>query len=368
VIVPSHGVRPVIAKSDGPQDAKNRVIGVRQGVIYVRDVGPASTPIMRPETWTALLERCLAQRADLLANVMRQAINRPAKASPRAVELLKAACAATEAEFTAQSVALIKEVTDQRDKACIGAMADNHVVLGYALVGSDGEPLQLDDPWGLNTRANVAMRRHAYRSDEWSMFLPLTYGPRAPRTQAGKLSGEDHTYLEGMRLETMAVVQYPMDYWRIYDQGLFCAVESYREDHDPELGLSKERFLVVVRCLIKLHSVLAHARLVGQEAPALGQIIFHMDWRGLKDRSLILRDIDDGLTAAKSSTDRFFRSIRLTWPEVRDDYFGALKRISVPFFELFALRKQFEPEHWLTRERVEELFSNYGRNMRLIEP
>jgi predicted HTH transcriptional regulator len=42
IIVPPHGARPVIAKADGPHDAKGRVTGVRQGVIYVRDVGPAS--------------------------------------------------------------------------------------------------------------------------------------------------------------------------------------------------------------------------------------------------------------------------------------------------------------------------------------
>ena len=171
-----------------------------------------------------------------------------------------------------------------------------------------------------------------------------------------------------MRLETMAVVHYPMDYWRIYDEGLFCAVESYREDHDRERGLSKDTYLTVVRCLIKLHSVLAHARLVGQEMPALAQIIFHMDWRGLKDRSLILRDIDDDFSGVKVSTGRFFKTITLTWPDVRDDYFGALQRICVPFFELFASRNQFEPEKWLTRERVEELFAKYGRDMRLFEP
>jgi Putative DNA-binding domain len=367
VIVPQHGTRPVVAKSDGPQDAKNRVVGVRQGVIYIRDVGPASVPIARPEAWTALLERCLAQRADLLANIMRQAINRPAKASSRAADLLKAACRATEADFTAQSVALIKEVTDPRDKASIGTMPDNHVVLGYALVGSDGELLQVEDPRGLNTRVSVAMRRHAYRADGWSLFLPLTYAQRAPRTQTGKLGDDDHTFLEGMRLDTLEVVQYPMDYWRIYDQGLFCVVESYREDHDLADGKSRDKHLVVVRCLIKLHSVLAHARLVGQEMPALAQIVFHMDWRGLKGRSLILRDMHDDFTEVKAATDRFFKTITLSWAEVRDDYFGALKRICVPFFGLFASRHDFEPEQWLTRDRVEQLFARYGRGMRLFE-
>jgi hypothetical protein len=323
---------------------------------------------LRPEAWTALLERCLAQRADLLASIMRQAINRPVRAATRAVDLLKAASAATAVDFQQQSKTLLKEVSDQRDKATIGAMADNHVVLGYALVGSDGEPLQVDNPWALNTRVNMSMRQYAYRAEEWTMFLPLTHGARAPRMQVGKLLGQDHTYLEGMRLETMAVVHYPMDYWRIYDQGIFCAIESYREDHDPKLGLSKERYFVVVRCLIKLHSVLAHARLVGQELPALAQIIFHMDWRGLKDRSLILREIGDDFTTTMPTTDRFFKTVLLTWPDLRDDYFAALKRLSAPFFELFASRSEFEPDKWLTRDRIEQLFASYGRHMRLLDP
>src|SRR5262249_30465346 len=152
----------------------------------------------------------------------------------------------------------------------------------------------------------------------------------------GKLLGENYTYLEGMRLETTEVVHYPMDYWRIYDQGLFCTSESYREDHDPGRGVPDRRYLVVVRCLIKLHSVLAHARLVGQEMPALGQILLHMDWRGLNGRALILNAEDDDLTPTRASTEWYFKTIRLPWSEVRDDYFSALKRISVPFLELFA--------------------------------
>ena len=174
VIVPPHGARPVIAKADGPQ-TNGRVTGVRQGVIYVRDVGPASAPIARPEAWTALLERCLSQRADLLASIMRQAINRPSAVSPRVGDLLKEACQATEQEFVAQTGALVGEVSDPLDRTTIGAMANNHVTFGYALVGADGELLQINDPWGLARRVNIAMRQRAYRADEWSMFLPLKH-------------------------------------------------------------------------------------------------------------------------------------------------------------------------------------------------
>ena len=164
------------------------------------------------------------------------------------------------------------------------------------------------------------------------------------------------------------MVHYPMDYWRIYDQGIACTVESYREDHDLASGRAKSRYLVVVRCLIKLHSVLTHARLAGQELPNVSQVIFHMDWRGLKGRGLILQDERDEFTPAKLVTDRFPKTITLPWGDVRDDYFKALHKISVPFFGLFAASGQFEPATWLTKERVGQLFERYGRDMRLFDP
>ena len=89
IIVPSHGARPVIAKADGPQDNKGRPIGIRQGEIYVRAPGPESVAIKTPEDWTALLERCLSHRADLLANIMHRAISRPSKPTLNVLECLR---------------------------------------------------------------------------------------------------------------------------------------------------------------------------------------------------------------------------------------------------------------------------------------
>src|SRR5205814_6256057 len=71
VIVPAHGGRPVIAIADGPADPNTkRPIGIREGTIYVRSAGPESIAIRRPDDWTALLERCLRHRADILASIM----------------------------------------------------------------------------------------------------------------------------------------------------------------------------------------------------------------------------------------------------------------------------------------------------------
>src|SRR5258708_4030342 len=82
VIVPAHGARPVITIADGPADAKTgRPIGIREGALYIRSAGPESIAIRRPDDWTALLERCLRHRADILASIMRQAMGGSAKAS-----------------------------------------------------------------------------------------------------------------------------------------------------------------------------------------------------------------------------------------------------------------------------------------------
>jgi predicted HTH transcriptional regulator len=53
VVVPSHGARPVVAIADGPRDARDRPVGVRLGIIYIRAAGPESAPIRNIDDWNA---------------------------------------------------------------------------------------------------------------------------------------------------------------------------------------------------------------------------------------------------------------------------------------------------------------------------
>ena len=55
--------------------------------------------------------------------------------------------------------------------------------------------------------------------------------------------------------------------------------------------------------------------------------------------------------------DRFAKTAAIPWAELRDDYFSALRRLSLPFFALFASPGWLEPETWLTRELVEREFA-----------
>ncbi len=357
VIVPAHGSRPVIAIADGPPDQKGRPVGIREGALYVRSAGPESIAIRRPDDWTALLERCLRHRADILASIMRQAVGSSSKPSLAAIELLKAASLATADCFAAQ----IREVAPtmaEQDQPRVREMADNFAVLGYALVGEDGELLRLENIRAINARADVGMHQYAYMG--WSSFLPLRVPERAPQLRSEPLLGEDRSYLEGMRIANSAVFASTFDYWRMYEDGVCCFAEGYRGDFRGRIDQ-----LGVTLCLIKLHSILAHARLVGQELPAITKIIIYMDWRGLAGRYLMW-DGRFAVSDVRMAGDRFTKTIALDWAEVRDEYFEAFRKISLPFLDLVPMTGQFDPSTWLTRESIEKIFGAYHPQMRLF--
>jgi Schlafen, AlbA_2 len=362
VIVPSHSARPVIAIADGPQDGKRQPVGIRQGAIYVRAAGPESIAIQRADDWTALLERCLTHRADLLANIMRQAIGQPSKASTAVTSLLKAACQSTAQDFAEQAVEVAETLDTPSNQAHLRHMADNFAVIGYALVGEDGELLPIESLRGACTRADVQMHQSAYFG--WNAFLPLHVPERAPQIRVETLLGQERSFLEGMRIANSGLLGAAFDYWRIYEDGVCSSAESYREDYKSPLD---RRVLRVRLCLVKLHSVLAHARFVGQEMPSLGRVIVHMDWKGLSGRMLMW---DDHRLASPTvvAADRFVKTINVDWGELRGDYFQALRRVSLPFFDFFACPGWLDPETWFTREMVEREFAELGARMRLLEP
>jgi schlafen family protein len=357
VIVPSHGARPVIAIADGPPDQKGRPIGIREGALYIRSAGPESIAIRRPDDWTALMERCLRHRADILASIMRQAIGSSSKPSLAAIDFLKAACRATADSFAAQ----IREVVPQmaaQDQPRVQDMADNFAVFGYALLGEDGELLRLENLRALNARADIGMHQHAYIG--WNPFLPLHVPERVPQLRTEPLLGGDHSYLEGMRIANSAFLASTFDYWRMYEDGVCCFAESYRDDFQ---GRSDR--LGIGLCLIKLHSILAHARLVGQEMPEIARVVVYMDWRGLAGRCLMW-DRHSPASAVRVADNRFSKTVTLDWAEVRDDYFEALRKISLPFFDLFPLTGSADPATWFTRAKIEQLFASLHAQLRLF--
>ncbi len=363
IIVPSHGARPVIAKADGPQDNKGRPIGIRQGEIYVRAPGPESVAIKTPEDWTALLERCLSHRADLLANIMHRAISRPSKPTLSVLEMLAAACDATAEDFISQ---VAETQIPPEDEVWFRAKSQNFAVNGYALVGNDGELLAIDNPYALNERVTAAMRGFFQRSH--MPFRHVRTLDRAPQVRMAKLLNHEATYLEGMRLPLMPVVWPSENYWRIYEQGIVTIAESYREDHIAFRRGSRLPFLLVSECLAKVHALLAHARLISQELPAVNQIMLRMDWRGLHDRTLCW-NFDTVVSGGKKlATDTFVKTFTLQWAELRDSYFSAFRRAMLPLFAMFDFPDFPDAATWLTQNIAQDELRTIDEGMRLFEP
>jgi hypothetical protein len=344
VIVPSHGSRPVIAKADGPQDDKGRPIGITQGAIYVRAPGPESVAIKTPEDWTALLERCLSHRADLLTNIMHRVIGRPSKPTLSVAQMLTAACDATTDDFIAQVAAT--EIPPE-DEVWFRAKSQNFAVNGYALVGNDGELLVIESPYALNEQVSAGLRGYFRRSN--MPFRHVRTAERAPQFRMATLLDREAAYLEGMRLTAMPVVHRSEDYWRIYDAGIVTIAESYREDHIVFRTGSQLPFLLVSECLAKVHAVLVHARLVGQELPPVNQIVLRMDWRGLHGRTLCWDSHTVVSGGKKLADDRFVRTFTLPWSELRDSYFSALRRAMLPLFGMFDFPGFADAATWLTQ-------------------
>ena len=351
VIVPSHGARPVIAAADGPQDDKGRPIGIRQGEIYIRAAGPESVQIKHADDWSTLLERCLSHRADLLGKILRQSIARPTQSSTQTRDLLHAAVDAAAQDFTTQTEALA--ALAPTEEARIRAAGRQCAALGYILLDAEGVPIEIENVRGVNARVSVAMHQYAYTG--WASFLPLTVPERAPQIRTGTLLGKEYSYLEGMRLENTGLLAGAFDYWRIYECGLAVTVESYHEDY-VTVQRGGVPHLAPLQIFVKLHSLLAHARLLGQEIPGVHQVIVRMDWRGLSGRTLMW-DETHVVSPAKFADDRFAKTVTLSWVDLRDDYFTALRRVALPVFDLFANAGWLEPNTWLTRELVEQEFA-----------
>lgn len=302
-------------------------------------------------------------RSDLLSKIMRQAVGRPAAAKSHLRSALKAAGESTADDFSGQAARLVAGV-EQGQRHLYAAMPTNFAVHTYCLVDAEGNAIELPSPLKLVVRADVGM--HAYAFNGWSNFVPLHVAERAPQMRIGKLLGEDASYLEGMRLDSKSTIFAASDYWRVYQKGFFCTAESYREDYMAARDKAHQPFITVLHCLMKLHSVLTHARLTGQENPDVGKVLFCMDWRGMKDRFLA----DDGIRAASYLSikeDRIVQYVEVSWAEVRDNYFSALRRLALPLLRFWEAPHGFDAETWLSRDRVAQRFANVHSSFKLFD-
>ena len=202
------------------------------------------------------------------------------------------------------------------------------------------------------------MRLRAYSRDGWAPFLPLESSGLSPQVRTASTASGDRVFIEGMRLPNMRVLGGILDYWRIYEAGFAATVQSYRDDYIG--GLRRlPPYLSVGQALLRLHSLLVHARVVGEEITGVELVPVRMDWRGLAGKELV-----GGLTEATMgrpmAADRFVKAVTVPWAELRDRYFEALLRVALPLFDAFPNEGWPAPDKWLTRDLIEAEFARVG--------
>jgi hypothetical protein len=278
-------------------------------------------------------------------------------------ETLVAACDATADDFISQ---VAETQIPPEDEAWFRIKSENFAVNGYALVGNDGERLAIETPYVLNERVTAALRRFYRRSN--MPFRHVRTPERAPQVRMTRLLNSEATYLEGMRLPAMPVVSASENYWRIYEQGIVTIAESYREDHIAFRLGSRLPFLLVSECLAKVHALLAHARFVSQEIPAVNQIVLRIDWRGLHDRTLCWNPETVVSGGKKLVDNRFSRTLTLPWSELRETYFHALRRVILPLLSMFDFPGHPDAATWLTRDIAQDELRSIDEGMHLLDP
>jgi len=363
IAVPPHGARPVISIR-GRYDAKGKPDGIVEGRIYVRAAGPESVEIKTADDWNALLDRCLAHRGDHLAKIMRQGLAKTDRPSRAAVNLLRAAVESTAADFAGQVAALAAEVPEE-DRTWVGEVAERFSALGYALLDADGEAVELSGLRGIVDRASFGMQEWADAG--WSAFYPVNgVRERAPQFRTETLEGDDRRFLEGMRLAASGTLWGSVDYWRLYEDGIGVWVDSYREDSIRARN-GGDPYLTFAQVLFHLHSLLAHARLVGQETPDVAQVAIRQDWRGLQGRTLTW-DRHRFVVPGQCADDRFAKTTVLRWSDLRDDYFNTLRGVVLAFLEVFPPAGWRAPEDRLDRALAERELARFeGGSVRLFD-
>lgn len=384
VHVPSHGPMPIAARDE------NSFFQV-----YVRSVGPESKKIETPLQWETLLKRCMRSREmeavqeaeeDHLTRTqaMTKAITESVvdavlkvlagNSAPSANaaklgpdwELISLLAEATRQDFIAQIKALPLAQTESDQQ--ITTIALNHVTMGYALLTDDFSPVTLEKPHSVLRKASDGMQDLAHFG--WHHFIVFTNSDAAPRSRFWSIGGREFTGVEGLRVEDNGIYFGSFDYWRAYGNSVFIICKSYKEDYNRLRHKTDYPFLTSTQIFMRLHSLLAHARLTIEQVPSAAKVALFTDHRGLDGR-VLGRGFDYGLrvhAGVRAVADRFPTMLVVTRSDLVDGYFETLKRLSVPFLELWAGTGSFDPEEWFTRANVDQIIaalSNEGSNVGL---
>ena len=338
VLVPPHGGVPICAKADGPT-IKEKIIGIVNGIYYIRKPGPESARITNGNEWRALIRRCVMhERAGLLA-----AIDASLRGSSAAVP-------SVDEELRVWHDAAFKMFVRNVEKFKVPLeLARRNIQFSYLVERQDGQRL---DP---NQLPEILMRISAEVADlvhtGWAMFYVFGKSGRAPTfTVDPAVDGGQEDFLECSLLTDGddSSLRFGADTWRVASDGKATLIRDYWEDDSaavPTTGMQPGSSLSLKILAQSLAEFVRHARGFAERFEAPTNVIFRCEWRGLAGRRLFDQNVfwrTDQIATAESRfvTASFpIATLANNWPEV-------VAALGSPIARLFGIGPVFSPQ-WI---------------------
>lgn len=340
IVVPSHGLVPICAKSGGPLiNGKSK--GISQGVYYTRKAGPESAAILTAAEWAPVIRRCAMHERTAILGAIDAALRSSTTSTASKAETLKIWHDAAHAVF----------LRDIKKTNAPPRLSERHYQFSYAIERSDGQRI---DQNNLETVLQQVNREvHDLVNTGWSMFYIFTRPAIEPFFNTDAASGqEEQDFLECALMHDTDPRQRNMDMWRVSVDGQATLIRDYRED-DIELNQRLSRvsgsWFSPRRMVCSLAELVRHARGLSERFDMPTTVSFRCEWYGLAGRGLF------DLPSSNWSDHRVGRSdhrvVTGVWPvgTLADGWVDIVARLSAPVARLFTIEKLITPE-WIAAQ------------------
>ncbi|MDR3482034.1 MAG: ATP-binding protein [Burkholderiaceae bacterium] len=326
VRIPSHGVVPVCASQNGPDDAKGKPQGVVKGTYYVRALGPASEAITGPELWQPLIRRCVLNERDGLLRSFTQVLNGqlPTGTLPAKGLTLREWHDRSRDKFLEY---VINKTSGEEWYVPINTA---HFQFSYRILQDEEDKVPVSGLLQVLHQANNEVKNVIY--DGWSMFFPFQSDDLMPYTFVNEIGGIELEGYEANLLKKGEATRHP-DFWRFAEPGwasiiLVYSEDGLMEDHpknyiDPDL-LAKN-----------MAEVLLHALAMAKHFSSAHSIELLCTWTGLKNR--VIQSVDSAGFWSHRSSNTNSRKSSGTWaiPYIDGSLSTVVSELINPVLRLF---------------------------------
>jgi len=280
VWIPSHGPSPVIAKTDGPQDARAQPQGIRSGAIYIRTPKPESVPITSPEQWDKLVQRCvLARRDELVAmfsTIVSSGLPTPRVQPGNERKKLDDWHRATQSVFEREAARMEPKLRTWLEQ--------NFVQFSYMIRSASAGQIPAGEALRVAEEVNNAVRDTVRYG--WSMFHPFTRPEISPRFMTDpSVDGGYTEFLQASLFEGNQTGH--LDVWRMSFDGRVSLIRNFHEDRfskrPDQIGESEKWFDPWLH-IRDLTEIVRHARAMSEQFTDVEEICFQIEWKGLGSR------------------------------------------------------------------------------------